>query len=614
MSKKINLLVLFCCVQIVVARGQSLADSLNNVLSKKELSPENRVMTMGLLARAISVTETDHAVEIGQQTLQLSRTLKDDRYKAFAHATLVQLYYQHNEIAKAQLSVDSAIWFAGKTTDRQVKGIAWYRKGWLENLQGKTKEAVSSSLEALKYFAGTNSPNYEASVYYIIGGIYAEWRDLPTQHKYARLCMIAAINSGEPDNLLAACQALATYYHYAYMNSDKDRILLDSAVIYNRNAISQFSARPLIFRSTLAVIALNTANLYEQYFPARYKDSVFHYLHIALKIGLETRHLSVVANCYGIMSDYEVAKGNYQKAEELLLEGLKVLRTDSANSARNIAQFMEALSKLAEKKGDHTSALKYYKEYHQVLEELFDTEKLGITKRLEAQYQSEKNEATLKTLQQTASLHKKLNYLYIFFVIAAIAATIFLFVSFHFRLKATLNQQKLLEKEKEDAELHAHLKEEEIMRSIAEQQLLQERQDRLQRDLLAGSLQVEQKDELLQAVLRKIEENKGENAVLKQINQIIDHNKRIDDTIGAYKADFDNIHPEFFEKLKEKSANTLSRLDLKHCSYISIGLTNKEIAQRLGIAPKSILMARYRIKLKLGLSKEIDLDEYIGTL
>jgi DNA-binding CsgD family transcriptional regulator len=58
----------------------------------------------------------------------------------------------------------------------------------------------------------------------------------------------------------------------------------------------------------------------------------------------------------------------------------------------------------------------------------------------------------------------------------------------------------------------------------------------------------------------------------------------------------------------------LSRLDLKHCSYISIGLTNKEIAQHLGIAPKSILMARYRIKLKLGLGKEDDLDEYIGKL
>lgn len=119
-----------------------------------------------------------------------------------------------------------------------------------------------------------------------------------------------------------------------------------------------------------------------------------------------------------------------------------------------------------------------------------------------------------------------------------------------------------------------------------------------------GSLQVEQKNELLQALQKKIGENKSGEIVIKQINQIIDQDKRIDDQQASYKADFDNIRPEFFEQLKEKSSNTLSRLDLKHCSYISIGLTNKEIAQRLGVAPKSILMARYRIKLKLGLSKE----------
>jgi DNA-binding NarL/FixJ family response regulator len=158
------------------------------------------------------------------------------------------------------------------------------------------------------------------------------------------------------------------------------------------------------------------------------------------------------------------------------------------------------------------------------------------------------------------------------------------------------------------------LKEEEAMRLQVEQQLLHERQERLQKALLAGSLQVEQKDELLQILQKKIEEHKNGDSVLKQINQIIDQHKRVDDTQASYKADLDNIRPEFFEKLKEKSANSLSRLDLKHCSYISMGLTNKEIAQHLGVASKSILMARYRIKLKLGLGKEDDLDEFIGKL
>lgn len=279
-----------------------------------------------------------------------------------------------------------------------------------------------------------------------------------------------------------------------------------------------------------------------------------------------------------------------------------------------MAQFMKALSALSEKKGDFVAALKYNKEFYDLHQKLYDAEKLAIANRLEAQYQSEKNEAALKTLRDNAALNKKLNYLYISLAFAAIIALLFITRFFQIRLKSTLHQQKLLENEKAAAALQARLKEEEAMRLQAEQQLLQERQQHLQKELLAGSLQVEQKDELLQTLQKKIESHKNGDAVLKQINQIIDQHKRIDDTQASYKADFDNIRPEFFEKLREKSANTLSRLDLKHCSYISMGLTNKEIAHHLGVAPKSILMARYRIKLKLGLGKEDDLDEYIGGL
>lgn len=619
MSQKINrigVFILLFCIRSVVTQGQIIADSLSAILSQKDLPVENRVMTMGMLVRAKSLTEIEKTLKIGQQALQLSNTLPDPQYKTFIYSTLIQLYQQHRELPEAREALDSAMWYAAKTTNRQIKGIAWYRKAFLESSQEKSKESVSSSLEALKYLEGTGAYDYESFVYYNIAGIYGEWEDLPAERKYAELCVLTAEKSGNFDNLAYGQQAMATYYVHRYKQNRENSALLDSTLFYNRNVISIYFAQQhrLISGNIMAEAALNIANLYQGYFPASYKDSVIHYLDIALKIGQETRQISVIGSCYAVMSDYEIAAGNYQKAEALIATGLSVLLSDSARYTRTMSAFMKGLSNVSEKKGDYVAALKYYKEYYKTSQEVSDAEKLAISKRLEAQYQSEKNEAAMKTRKQTAALNKKLNYLYIFLVIVAGIALLLFFGSYHFRLKATRHQQQLLAKEKEDAELHVRLKEEEAMRLIAEQQLLQERQDRLQRDLLAGSLQVEQKDELLQAVQKKIGENKSGTDVLKQINQIIDQNKRIDETLTTYKADFDNIHPEFFEKLKEKSGNTLSRLDLKHCSYISIGLTNKEIAQRLGIAPKSILMARYRIKLKLGLGKDVDLDEYIGTL
>jgi hypothetical protein len=606
----------FLCILFVDARAQFIADSLRTRLSQKDLSLEDRVTTMALLARAKSIANTKSAIRIAEQALVLSRQLPDARYTALVYTHLVFLRFVNSEMPLAQKAVDSALWYADKTLDRPTKGFALFRKGWLQDIQGNDHESMVTYLQALKYLEGTDAYIYQSFVYYNMAGNYAAWNDLANEKKYALLALKTARQSGDLDELASAYQAMASYYHYSYEKQLENKSLLDSALFYNKKGIQLFSEHGdhIIIQSTLGVIALNTADLYDEYFPAKYKDTAWAYLQIALDASLKTRQHSVLSACYAMMSDYEVAKGNYKNAEELLLTGVMVFQSYGITSPRSMAQFMDRLSKLYEKMGNPTAALKYYKEFYTQHQQLYDADKLAITNRLEAQYQSEKKDAALKTLRHTAALNKKLNYLYISLAIAAVIALLFIIRFFQVRLKATRHQQTLLENEKAAAALHARLKEEEAMRLQAEQLLLQERQERLQKELLAGSLQVEQKNELIQAVQKKIEENKNGESVLKQINQIIDKDKRIDDAQEAYKADLDNIRPEFFEKLKEKSANTLSRLDLKHCSYISLGLTNKEIAQRLGVAPKSILMARYRIKLKLGLGKEDDLDEFIGTL
>lgn len=618
MKQKIGLVcfIIIICMASVDTRAQFIVDSLSNRLTQKNLSPEERVTTMALLARAKSITDIKSALRIAEKALSLSRQLPDARYQALVYTHLVFFHFINKELPLAQKASDSAVWYADKTADRSIKGFAWLRKGWLQDVQVLDHEAMATYLQALKYLEGTDAYNYQSLVYYNMAGNYAEWDDLVNEKKYAQLCLQTARQSGDLDMLASAYQALATWYHYSYNKQPENRALLDSALFYNKTGVQLFAEHGdrMIIHTTLAVIAFNTANLYAQYFPAKYKDTAWHYLEIALDASLKTRQLTVLSACYVMMSNYEIAAGNYKKAEKLLLTGLSLFQSYSNDTPRNMAQFMEALSSLYEKMGNPTAALKYYKEFYAQHQLLYDADKLAITNRLEAQYQSEKKEAALKTLSHTAALNKKLNYLYISLAIAAIIALLFIVRFFQLRLKATLHQQKLLENENAAASLHARLKEEEAMRLKAEQLLLQERQEWLQKELLAGSLQVEQKDELLQTLQKKIDEHKNGDHVLKQINQIIDQHKRIDDSQAANKAEFDNIRPEFFEKLKEKSGNSLSRLDLKHCSYISLGLTNKEIAQRLGVAPRSILMARYRIKLKLGLGKEDDLDEYIGTV
>ena len=85
----------------------------------------------------------------------------------------------------------------------------------------------------------------------------------------------------------------------------------------------------------------------------------------------------------------------------------------------------------------------------------------------------------------------------------------------------------------------------------------------------------------------------------------------MDKDFEVQKTDFVETNPAFFERLQQRANQSLTRLDLKYCSYMLMGLSNKEVSARLGIEPKSVRMSRYRIKQKLGLGKDDDLNLFL---
>ncbi|MCX2679810.1 LuxR C-terminal-related transcriptional regulator [Galbibacter sp. EGI 63066] len=95
---------------------------------------------------------------------------------------------------------------------------------------------------------------------------------------------------------------------------------------------------------------------------------------------------------------------------------------------------------------------------------------------------------------------------------------------------------------------------------------------------------------------------------------MISKSHEVDKSYNEIKTKFAEIRPEFIARLQQKAENKLTRLDLKYCSYILMELTNKEMASKLNVAPKSIRMARYRLKQKLNLQKDENLDKFINNL
>ncbi|UTX48905.1 hypothetical protein [Chryseobacterium sp. MA9] len=76
---------------------------------------------------------------------------------------------------------------------------------------------------------------------------------------------------------------------------------------------------------------------------------------------------------------------------------------------------------------------------------------------------------------------------------------------------------------------------------------------------------------------------------------------------------FKEIYPEFYESLLLYNSD-LTDYDLKLCAYIRMSLTTKEIAKYDNISLRTTETRKYRLKKKLELSQETDLNKWILDL
>ncbi len=80
-----------------------------------------------------------------------------------------------------------------------------------------------------------------------------------------------------------------------------------------------------------------------------------------------------------------------------------------------------------------------------------------------------------------------------------------------------------------------------------------------------------------------------------------------------FKLHFEQGYPDFFEKLKKISPD-MTEESLKMCAYARIGLSAKQTARILNVTVKAVNVSRYRIKKKLELQEEINLDDFLEKM
>lgn len=159
--------------------------------------------------------------------------------------------------------------------------------------------------------------------------------------------------------------------------------------------------------------------------------------------------------------------------------------------------------------------------------------------------------------------------------------------------------------------------------SVLRVEQLEQEMEQMRHDFSDMASSLIHKDELLCEILVKLDEiselpgsDSGRSAVSRQLarlRQIIERN------IGQEKDDVeiagnvDAVYAGFTRKLVARHPN-LSESDRRLCRYILMGLSSKEIAPLVNVSYKSVEMARYRVRKKIGLGSGDSLANYLMKL
>lgn len=80
-----------------------------------------------------------------------------------------------------------------------------------------------------------------------------------------------------------------------------------------------------------------------------------------------------------------------------------------------------------------------------------------------------------------------------------------------------------------------------------------------------------------------------------------------------FKVYFEKTNPNFLCLLAKKHPQ-LTTKDLKYCCYLKMNMSNDDIRSLLDINQESVRTHKYRLKKKMQLKKELDLDSYLKAI
>lgn len=612
------------------SQNTKLIDSLKTELAKRKEDDSLKVMILTRLHEKLMFSKPEEAKAYAEQELKISKKINYTKGIAVSNMHLADYFANRSENDSALYYYDKAKTFFEEANS--IRGLIFVNHSLssIESSNGNLDKAIAITKENIELIKsnekeGDSKTKFLGAQYVSLANIYIEKANFKTALIYAfqglesfekishetrkadALKQIGDIESGlenHESSIKYFKEALEIYkrfeetFYVAYTQNSLGisyQNLNDYAAAENYFNLAVENAKKVEDNLGISNALHNLGEikrLQNKNFEAR--QILFEAKAIAEKENIKL----ATVNTLHSLSKIDFQSKNYSLALKNNEEAIDIAKSLGAMS--HLADLYKYRSTILEGLNKNNDALEFLKLYQTINDSLFTTKKSQQIEELKAIYETEQKEVEIalkseeiKTLNTQAKNDKLTKTLYGIGMFSFIAVSGLIYFSFKQRIK-----KNKIEREKQ----------EEIYKQEIEFK---------KKELASQTLHLVQKNTFIQELKENLEKIKQSPELFKieyrRLVMLLKKESAEDKDWEVFKSYFSEVHNNFDNKLKA-IYNDINEKEIRLASFLRMNLSTKEIASMTNVLPESILKSKYRLKKKLNLDKNTDLNDFLNSL
>lgn len=633
---KVNLINKIAYTTYANNSNQSFEYAIESYNLSKELNyTKGQAESLWLQGISIVKSDPEKSIILFKEALHLAKEIRNMQGVARYTNAIGTVYYAKGQDSIAVECYNTAIEIARKNNYTQELGKYYFNLSSALSRMGKIDLANKGYSQAINVFESINDKSSAAMCYNSLGNLYTSQSNyllaLECYHKGLAIreetrdtnAIAKSLISIGGIYLIQKNYTKALEYNHkaveiAKKSNDKHTIaggLLNIGSIYletNDKRSIDFFDKALEISKELNIISLQIAiylNYGELYYNLSELDKSFKSFENALELSEITKQKSTtsfaklqIAKIYFAKNDFSNALKYAQSSLEIA-ENLKLIKTEK--------DLHELLSNIYAKNNNYKNAYIHSQLFKQLSDSIFNENNIRQLTELEFTYKFEKEKRVIALEQQkefAVMVAKKKQQLIIIIILAIsviLVSLLALYINRLYRFKNSANIAiNKLEQEKKN------LLEKEIERINLE---LEQHQKSLALNTLKLSKNTERDTETVKKLEAILESTTPENRwLMLDIIASFKKNSR-SSSWNEFELLFQNVHNSFYENINNKFPD-LTANERKLCAFLKLNMSSKDIANITFQSEEALKKARQRLRQKLGIGRDTNLNAYIQNI